>query len=114
MKKLSYALVLFLLVAFSGFATKNNDIEKESMKTVSLSGQVLDHVTGEALAGVKVVIDGSDESSYTDFDGNFSFTNLLPGSYQLSASYISYQKSDVEVSLEETEKVEVKLVQLTK
>jgi len=114
MKKLSFSLVLFLLIAFSGFATKNAEAEKESVKTVSLSGQVLDHITGEALAGVKVVVEGAEESSYTDFDGNFSFTNLLPGSYKLSASYISYEKSDVEVSLEETEKVEVKLVQLTK
>ncbi len=114
MKKLSFSVVMFFLLAFSGFATNTIEVEKENVKSVSLSGQVLDNITGEALAGVKVVVEGANESSYTDFDGNFSFANLLPGSYKISASYISYQKSDVEVNLEETEKVALKLVQLNK
>ena len=53
-------------------------------------------ITGEALTGVEISIDGLDKKVYSDFDGNFTISNLAPGEYDIVASYISYKKSLVE------------------
>ena len=45
--------------------------ELATLNTTSLSGVVLDNETGEALTGVAIHFEGSNEVVYTDFDGNF-------------------------------------------
>lgn len=72
--------------------------EKKSAKAVetitvtcSLSGIVVDKSTGEPLTGVEVGIEGTDLKAYTDFDGGYTFENLSPGEYSVSASLISYR-----------------------
>jgi len=60
--------------------------------TLSLSGNVIDQVSGEALVGVEVKIEGTENKTYTDFDGHFVFDNLKPGSCKLITSYTSYNK----------------------
>ena len=77
-----------------------------------ITGQVNDNATGESLAGVIVAIEGTDQTTYTDLDGNFKFKGMLPGKYNLVFSYISYNKSLVEnLDITESEKeiIEVKL-----
>lgn len=37
-----------------------------------ISGRVIDKQSGEALAGVRVQVRGSDIVSYTDFEGNYT------------------------------------------
>lgn len=64
----------------------------------SVSGKVVDINTGEALVGVSLKIDGTDMVAYTDFDGNFEFSNVTSGSISISASYISYQKSTISIN----------------
>ncbi|MEN6452986.1 MAG: carboxypeptidase-like regulatory domain-containing protein, partial [Prolixibacteraceae bacterium] len=39
---------------------------------------------------------GTGKVAYTDFDGKYSFENVKPGTYALTASYISYEESTVE------------------
>ena len=103
MKKTLLTLSLFMAVLF-GFAgingnteNKNKSTETEAANTaVSISGKVIDFNSGEALAGVEVAIEGSSKKVHTDFDGNFKIENLKPGSYNLIASYISYNKSFIE------------------
>jgi len=95
MKKLIFA----LLVAF---ATTSAFAEKAETKTdskseavfISLSGNIIDEVSGEALVGVEVKVDGTDVKTYTDFDGHFIFDNLKSGDCKLVASYTSYNKSE--------------------
>jgi hypothetical protein len=113
MKKLATLLICFALVS-SVFA--NNRIEEvkgteSPALTTKLSGKVLDKITGESLAGVKITINNSEESVYTDFDGNFEITNIRPGKTEIVASYISYQETTetIEVSLGNTNTVEVKI-----
>ena len=78
-------------------ATKNKSNETVSANAaVSISGKVIDFTSGEALAGVEVAIEGSTKKVHTDFDGNFKIDNVKPGSYNLIASYISYNKSFIE------------------
>jgi protocatechuate 3,4-dioxygenase beta subunit len=98
MKKIiiSGFLVLFTLLAFTtNFITKEAN-ETSAVTSLSLSGNVMDLTSGETLAGVEVKLEGCDTKVYTDFDGNYSFTNLKPGKYNVIASYISYDKSYIE------------------
>jgi hypothetical protein len=91
--------IFAILIAF---ATSSAFAEKSESKTetksesaiVSLSGNVIDEVSGEALVGVEVKIEGSDVKTYTDFDGHFVINNMKAGQCKLVASYTSYSKKE--------------------
>ena len=113
MKKLTLSLAVMLMAIAFTFAMAPKEIAKD-VQTVSLSGQVMDMLTGEALAGVKIMVEETNEISYTDFDGNFSFEGLIPGEYKISTNLISYKSADMEIAVDDTQKVEVKLEQLSR
>ncbi len=98
MKKVVLSIVFF---AFAGFLMADNEGEKAAenpaapVEMVTLSGSVVDFSSGEALTGVEVKIEGTELTTYTDFDGHFEIT-VKPGTYNLIASYISYKNSLVE------------------
>jgi protocatechuate 3,4-dioxygenase beta subunit len=100
MKKIVFSLIVVAL-SISAFA-KNDENKNEAEKpalttaTIELSGVVTDKTSNEALVGVEVEIEGTNQKVYTDFDGKFLFDNLKPGEYNVVASYISYKKSVVE------------------
>lgn len=112
MKKIiiSGFLVLFTLLAFTTNIIIKDSKETATATTISLSGNVMDLTSGETLAGVEVKLEGCDKKVYTDFDGNYSFTNLKPGKYSVIASYISYNKSYIEkIDLTSNEDLNIKL-----
>lgn len=114
MKKLLYTIAF---ISFIGVASAGNqpsvssDPSNASSKAVTLLGTVVDFSSGEALTGVEIKIEGTDIVTYTDFDGNFEFDKILPGNYNLIASFISYSNSLVEnFKAEEGENsIEIKL-----
>ncbi len=61
-----------------------------------IAGRVTDNTTGEALIGVNVVIDGIQQGTVTDADGNYVILNVRPGTYTLVFSYIGFQAQRVE------------------
>ena len=93
-------LVILLITFFSAsFATQNekkSEAEAEKSSTMTLNGQIVDLENNETLVGVKVMLEGTNQVTYTDFDGNYSFENIKAGKYSLIASYTSYDKSSVE------------------
>jgi hypothetical protein len=99
MKKIMLSIIF---AAFIGLVFADNDGNKAEtpanapVENVTLSGNVLDFQSGEQLAGVEIQIEGTDLKTYTDFDGNFEFSGVKPGTYNLIASYISYKNSLVE------------------
>ena len=103
MKKLIFTLQLLIAttLVFAG-NDKGDENKKESVTTkteaqyMALSGKVTDQMTGEALTGVKVSIDGLDAKVYTDFDGNFRIESLAPGEYNITTSYVSYNKKQIQ------------------
>ncbi|MCF8368368.1 MAG: carboxypeptidase-like regulatory domain-containing protein [Bacteroidales bacterium] len=112
------AILLIIFAAFIGFVFAGNEGTKKTeasesapVVAVSLSGTVMDFDSGEALTGVELTIEGTDIKTYTDFDGNFEFSELKPGNYNVIASYISYEKSLVEnYTAEKPEnKIDIKL-----
>lgn len=104
MKKTLLITVVALMVNISLFAridkeNKSSDNKKAASTTVvqaMLSGNIIDQTTGEALTGVKVILEGTDKVSYTDFDGYFSFKTVTPGKYNLKVDYISYKGTSIE------------------
>ncbi len=102
MKKIISFAVLVLLVGSviagtEGKQKGDSDSPKTTeVTTISVLGQVTDIQSGEVLAGVEVMIEGTDMKAFTDFDGNFKIDNVKPGNYNLVASLISYKKSLLE------------------
>ena len=90
MQKITF---LFTLLFLTGVVLAANDVKNDegSVKTVSVKGKVIDKITGEALTGVKVNIEGTEKSVYTDFDGNFVIDVIQQGTVELKATYISYK-----------------------
>ena len=104
MKK-SLVLVWMLLIGIALQASENDSKVKDTgaPATLILSGSVVDENSGESLVGVEVKIAGTDRVAYTDFDGNFNFSNIKPGEYKLVTNYISYQQKEKELRINSKE-----------
>ncbi len=94
--------VFVAFVATSAFAEKSGTKTeiKSGVAAFSVSGNVVDEVSGEALVGVEVKVEGSDKKAYTDFDGHFEIDNLKAGDCKIVASYISYDRNEKILKLE--------------
>jgi len=111
MKKLFFTLLIGFSATFV-FAEKTDSKSegKTEAAIVSLSGNVIDEVSGEALVGVEVKVEGSDVKTYTDFDGHFVINNLKAGDCKLTASYTSYNKGEKSLKIDTSNnKVKIEL-----
>ena len=61
--------------------------------TVTLYGKVVDQNTQAPLIGVNIVIESTKQGALTDQEGKFVLANVVPGSYNITASYIGYESS---------------------
>lgn len=93
MKKAIFAIAMVLTVLIVNARGKENKVinNTDNTASVALAGTITDVNSGESLVGVEVKIEGTDLKTYTDFDGNFSFSNVKPGECKVVATYISYQ-----------------------
>ena len=101
MKKLIFSLLaLVLTIAVNA---KENETKTpagvDNAASVVLTGSIADANSGESLAGVEVKIVGTDLKTYSDFDGNFSFSGLKPGEYKVVTNYISYKTASQTLTL---------------
>lgn len=104
-------MIAFIGMAFAGNKkNKDSNTPSETATTVSITGNVVDLITGESLTGVEISIEGTEIKTYSDFDGKFTFNNLKPGEYDIIASYISYKKSLIEnLKVDGSQEVDIKL-----
>ncbi len=110
MKNIFAILIVLVLTTSNAFAT--NDNTETPVATTTITGQVLDKITGEALAGVKIILDENDSEVYTDFDGNFTISEISTGTHSIKADLISYQsqQQNIEVtSVTSNLKVEIEI-----
>ena len=80
--------------------------------TGKISGRVTDSETGNGLFGANVVIEGTTMGAATDLSGDYFILNVSPGTYNVAVTMMGYTKTrttDVEVSIDRTIKVDVKL-----
>jgi outer membrane receptor protein involved in Fe transport len=63
--------------------------------TGAASGRATEAETGAPLAGVNVVLVGTELTTVTDRSGGFTITNIPPGSYTVSFSLVGYRETRV-------------------
>ncbi|WP_396602293.1 TonB-dependent receptor domain-containing protein [Algibacter sp. R77976] len=64
----------------------------------SISGNVEDQA-GVPLPGVNVILEGTTKGAVTDFDGNYSISNVENGDYALVATFIGYAKTSQNITV---------------
>lgn len=85
-------LVILALLSFAISFAGNGNIKTGSADAAKkIQGKVFDKTTGETLTGVAIKLQGSDRIAFTDFEGNFSFSDVTEGTYNLNVVYVSYQ-----------------------
>lgn len=65
-------------------------------QNVNIEGSVTDATTGQPLPGVNVIIKGTAQGTYTDFDGNFVLMDV-PVNSVLTVSYLGFRTKEVTV-----------------
>ena len=98
MKKLNYLFIIIFLMAGT-LAAQN----------YTISGKVTNAENGEELVGANVYIPALNQGGVTDFEGNYSITQVPAGTHLLKISYIGYQTKTetIEVSSNQTLNFEV-------
>ena len=90
MKKLLY---IFLFLSFSAVSfAGNSDKEKITLKTVS--GKITD-VTGESIAGAKIIINETGETFFADLEGNFKLSLKTDKVYSISINTVGFASLEV-------------------
>ncbi len=64
-------------------------------QTSGIKGVVIDDKTGQPLPGATVSIKGLNKSRVTDADGNFNFSKIEPGTYELLVSALTFQEKEI-------------------
>ncbi len=80
--------------------------------TGKISGKVVDAETGEALAGVNVIVSGTNLGAAADLEGNFNVLRVPPGIYTVRATMIGYkeiQYQNVVVAIDRTTRLNFNL-----
>lgn len=100
-RKLSLFMKIAALIMMFGFldlsATPANYLNGDDQQKLTVSGKVTDSQTGEALAGVNIVIKGVTLGTNSDKDGNYSIT--VPGSDAILVfSFIGYTSIEMPVA----------------
>jgi len=72
------------------FALTIQPLTGQTQVTTDLFGTVTDE-SGQPIGGASVYLEGTEKGAQTDFDGNYSLPEVIPGSYNLVASYIGYK-----------------------
>ena len=60
-----------------------------------IKGVVIDDKTGQPLPGATVVIKGLNKSRVTDSEGNFNFSKIEPGTYELLITALTFQEKEI-------------------
>lgn len=77
-----------------------------------IAGRVTDATGGEPLIGVNILIEGTQQGTVTDTDGNYVLLNVRPGVYTLVFSYIGFQTqhlTDVRATTGQTTRADLEM-----
>ncbi len=88
--KLIAFLAILLMVNPELEKLENSEVDK-----VQFTGTVIEELTGEPIPGATIHIKEFNQDIYTDFEGNFAFNDLAPGTYNLEVSFVSFDKKEL-------------------
>lgn len=110
MKRLIFVMVIAFGIA-QIYASEPESKNNKPVQSNCIKGTITDHLTGEALVGVSLKLNGSDKKVYTDLQGVFRIDSIPTGNYDIDIQYVSYKQvtlKDVSSSaIETTLKVEL-------
>lgn len=86
----NFVFMIRLLIVTILFATLSA-FGPGDVRWMSISGQVIDQETGQALIGAKVYLTEADKAVYTDPDGYFELVAPIEDDTHLIVEYVSYQ-----------------------
>jgi len=95
---ISFLLISGIIAVYAGIGEGN------APKTVTLTGKVTDKANHETLAGALITVEGTNIETYTDFDGNFTISGLIPDTYKIKCTMISYNDNEEEVVIDKASK----------
>ncbi len=110
MKKIILSAII-CVASLGAYAAGTAQTETQSTQAAvsSVSGKVIDKETKEGLAGVAVEANG--QKVYTDFDGNFTISNLCGSNCEVNVSMISYETQTIAVNPSNSKTLDVSLRQ---
>ena len=97
MVRLLRNLLFGFILLFCCFTLYSKEITTD--ETTSLSGYVMDSQNDETLVGAAVFVQGTKLGAYTNKQGYFTITDIPPGDYTVSVSFIGYIKSIKKIKL---------------
>src|SRR6266480_5174558 len=92
--------------AHTGHFLFQSQCEQQQKRIATLNGRVVDARTGEPMAKVKVIANGSDQSATTDDKGTFTIENVPVGPVDLYITTVSYGLVKKTIVLKEGENSE--------
>ena len=110
-KSFTNVLCILLIILMAGFVS-----DLWAAATGKIAGQVTAGDTNEPLAGANIVLQGTGMGAAADVDGYFVVLNVPPGTYTVEVSmigYASYIGENVQVSINQTTTMDVKLTSET-
>lgn len=75
-------------------------------QTGTITGSVADAGTGESLPGVNVILQGTQQGTVTDAEGNYSISGIEPGTYTVVASFVGYAQTTQDVVVDAGEEAQ--------
>ena len=108
--KISLLLFLFLLPGSLLLTARDKEIKQSaSAGTSILTGIVLDKQTNEKLAGVAITLTDTDHKVYSDVNGEFSLSGIVPGDYTVKVNCISYKERAFSLKISGAKKENLKI-----
>lgn len=105
--------IVAIAIGLIGIQAEAQIADPQESQEASVSGTVVDASTGDALSGIQVQVEESEETAESNQEGEFSFENLEPGSHTLTVEEDGYEEwsqtiqvsedgtsDDIEVSLQ--------------
>jgi len=112
MRNLSATLLLIFCFSVAAFATGKKESESGAKPdaSVSIKGSVEDMASSEKLVCAKIEIDELDMTIFTDILGNYSISEIKPGTYTFKVSYIAYEELEMkEVEITSGQELNIQL-----
>ena len=93
-------MALLVLAAGALPASGGTAQDRQEPATVTVTGNVVDDVTGEPIPGVIIVVAALDISFFTDADGKFVIADVPRGSYSLEVIHRDYRRLDGDLAID--------------